>query len=245
MAAQIIAHRGAPRDAPENTLASFKTAFRQNADACELDVHLSSDGQIVVIHDDTTGRTAGPPNRKVAALTGARLRELNIPWKGRAPEKIPLLDEVFPLVPAGRRLFIEVKIGPEFVAPMQALFQRTGADHTSLVIIGFDLEAMRQAKSAFPKIEVLWLAAPRRGVPGRPPVENLIQAARQAGLDGLDLAKSFPIDREFVDNVHRAGLKLYTWVVDEPGVARNQFEAGVDGITTNRPGWLREQLARK
>jgi glycerophosphoryl diester phosphodiesterase len=245
MAAQIIAHRGAPRDAPENTLVSFRTAFQQNADACELDVHLSRDGQLVVIHDDTTGRTSGPPNLNVAGLTVARLRELNVRWKGRAPEKIPLLEEVFPLIPAGRRLFIEIKIGAESIAPLQTLLQRTGADPASLVIIGFDREAMRQAKAAFPKIEVVWLAAPRRGAPRKPPVEDLIQAAHQAGLDSLDLEKSFPIDTEFVEKVHRAGLKLYTWVVDDPALARKQSEAGVDGITTNRPGWLREQLSSK
>jgi glycerophosphoryl diester phosphodiesterase len=245
MAAQIIAHRGAAHDAPENTLASFRTAFRQNADACELDVHLSRDGQLVVIHDDTTGRTAGPPNRKVADVTVAQLRLLDIRWKGCIAEKIPLLEEVFPLVPAGKRIFIEVKIGPESVAPLQTLLQRTGADPTRFVVIGFDLETMRLVKAAFPKIEVLWLAAPRRGTPRKPPVEDLIQAARQAGLDGLDLEKGFPIDREFVGKVHHAGLKLCTWVVDDPAVARKQSEAGVDGITTNRPGWLREQLAMR
>jgi glycerophosphoryl diester phosphodiesterase len=245
MAAQIIGHRGAPFDAPENTLISLKTAFQQNADACELDVHLSKDGQIVVIHDDTTGRTAGPPNRKVAGLTAAELRELKIRWKDRGPEKIPLLEEVFPLIPSGRRVFIEVKIGPESIAPLKTLFLRTGADPASLVIIGFDIETMRQAKVDFPKIEVLWLAAPRRGAFTKPPVEDLIQTAKVAGLDGLDLEKSFPIDRGFVEKVHAAGLKLYTWVVDDPAVACMQCGASVDGITTNRPGWLREQLAAK
>src|SRR5271168_2102808 len=125
MAAQIIGHRGAPHDAPENTLISFRTGFEQNADACELDVHLSRDGRLVVIHDDTTGRTAGPPNREVARLTAAELRELNIRWKDRGPEKIPLLEEVFPVIPAGKRVFIEIKIGVEFIAPLNTLVRRT------------------------------------------------------------------------------------------------------------------------
>ncbi len=55
--------------------------------------------------------------------------------------------------------------------------------------------------------------------------------------------RRFPFDPEFVRKVHAAGLKLYTWTVDDPVVARNLAAVGVNGITTNRPGWLREQLA--
>jgi glycerophosphoryl diester phosphodiesterase len=212
-------------------------------DADDLDIHLSKDGQLVVIHDDTTGRTAGPPDTKVADLTVAQLKQLDVGWKGRFPEKIPLLEEVFPLIPAGKRIFIDVKVGPEFIAPLQALFRRTGADPGKFTIIGFNYEAMRLAKVAFPNIEVLWLAFPQRDNPNKPPVEELIKTARKAGLDGLDLDYNFPIDRKFVDRVHDAGLKLYTWTVNDPEVARKEVEAGVDGITSNRAAWLRSQLA--
>ena len=74
-------------------------------------------------------------------------------------------------------------------------------------------------------------------------MEELIDQAKAAKLDGLDLASGFPIDSAFVQKVHAAGLKLYTWTVDDPEVARKEAAAGVEGITTNRPGWLREQLA--
>jgi glycerophosphoryl diester phosphodiesterase len=76
-------------------------------------------------------------------------------------------------------------------------------------------------------------------------VEEMIQKAKAAKLDGLDLNSNFPIDKDFVDKVHKAGLKLYTWTVDDVAVAKAEAEAGVDGITTNRAGWLREQLAAK
>jgi glycerophosphoryl diester phosphodiesterase len=70
----------------------------------------------------------------------------------------------------------------------------------------------------------------------------LIKKTKAAHLDGLDLNSNFPIDKEFVKKVHDAGLKLYTWTVDDPAVAKAEMDAGVDGITTNRAGWLREQL---
>lgn len=77
-----------------------------------------------------------------------------------------------------------------------------------------------------------------------PPIGELIAKAKAAQLDGLDLHYGFPIDADFVKQVHNAGLKLYVWTVDDPAIATRLAAAGVDGITTNRPEWLRQQLAQ-
>src|SRR5664279_768363 len=74
-AVEIIGHRGASFDAPENTLASFKLGYQQKADADELDIYLTKDGKIIVIHDGTTGRTTGVTN-KIATQTFDDLRRL-------------------------------------------------------------------------------------------------------------------------------------------------------------------------
>ena len=66
--------------------------------------------------------------------------------------------------------------------------------------------------------------------------------AKAADFDGLDLQYNWPITKSFVSEVKAAGLKLVVWTVDDPAVAKRLTEAGVDGITTNRPQWLREQL---
>src|ERR1043166_4360144 len=106
----IFAHRGASAQAPENTLAAFELAIAQNADAIELDVHVSSDGHVVVIHDATVDRTTGSHGR-VKDLTLAQLRSLNagsfFSEKFRG-EKIPTLEEVFETV--GKRTFINVEL---------------------------------------------------------------------------------------------------------------------------------------
>ena len=79
----------------------------------------------------------------------------------------------------------------------------------------------------------------------RPPeLEDLIRKCKGAGLDGLDLDGKFPIDSAFVGKVHAAGLKLYTWTVNDAEAAKRQAAAGVDGITTDRPLKLREALGR-
>ncbi len=242
---QIIAHRGASYDAPENTLASFKLGYAQKADADELDIYLTKNGRIVVIHDGSTLRTGGVSNH-VASTSLRELRKLNVGDWGKFAgqgfnEKIPLLEEVLPLIPDGKRLFIEIKCGPEVLPELARVLARSGKKPEQTVIIGFGQETVKQAKAKFPHLEVCWLAGARKDKTYAP-VEELIQQAKTARVDGLDLEQGFPIDAGFVAKVRQAGLKLYTWTVDDPAVARKQAAAGVDGITTNRPEWLREQL---
>lgn len=244
-AVEIVAHRGASYDAPENTLASFKLGYQQNADADECDIYLTKDGKVVVIHDAGTARTGGVTN-KIANETLANLRRIDLgkwgKWKDQGfSEKIPLLEEVLALIPDGKKLFIEIKCGPEVLPELKRVLKRSGKKPEQTIIIGFKYETMQEAKQVLPHLQVLHLASADKQKK-YPPVDHLIQQAVAAKLDGLDLEQGFPIDDAFVRKVHAAGLKLYTWTVDDPEVARKEAAAGVDGITTNRPQWLRDQL---
>lgn len=242
----FVAHRGASFDAPENTLAAVNLAWRQRADAAEVDVHLSRDGQIVVMHDDNARRTTGL-NRKVVSQTLAELRALDAGrWKGMKwlGERIPLLEEILACVPSGKRLFIEIKSRSNVAAALVKILARSHCQPAQIVLIGFSLPAMRDIKSKFPQIEVCWLTILRRDWRTRrwPDGEKLVQKIKAAGLDGLDLKANKGITSNFVKRIHEAGLKLYVWTVDSQAEARALAQAGVDGITTNRPGWLRAQL---
>lgn len=244
----IIAHRGASHDAPENTLASVRLGWEQGADAVEVDVRQSRDGHIVVIHDANTRRIARV-NRRVSAHTLEELRQLDVGgWKHPrfAGERIPTLAEVIETVPSGKRLFVEIKCGPECLPQFVDTVARSGKSPSQVVPIGFDLTTMKLVKWAMPDWEVAWVQAFRRNWRGgwTPTAEHLIAHAKQAGLDGLDLGGRGPVNRTFTDKVHAAGLKLYIWTVDSPAIASRLAAAGVDGIATNRPGWLREKLAR-
>lgn len=245
-AVEIVAHRGASHDAPENTLASFKLGWKQNADADELDIHLTKDGSVVVLHDKTTKRTAGV-DRSIVEQTLEEVRALDAgSWKGPQwkGEKIPTLAEVLAIIPEGRQLFIEIKCGPEVLPELARVLKESGKKSPQLVIIGFGYETMKAARERFPDLAVYWIESPKKESQGLvPSVDELIAKAKAAKLDGLDLSSKFAIDQAFVSSVKKAGLKLHVWTVDDAEMARNLAALGVDGITTNRPAWLRTQLS--
>lgn len=242
---QIIAHRGASFDAPENTLPAIRLAWDQGADAVEVDVHLSRDGQVAVIHDANTRKTAGF-NRRVCNQTWAELQKLDAgSWKHRkwAGTCIPTLDQVLATVPKGKRLFVEVKCGDDFIKAAASSLKNRSAKE--LVVIGFSLPTMQKIKATFPELEVCWIVEFKRNLRTArwsPKPSDAIAQARAAGLDGIDAGANGPITSEFVRHTKAEGLNVYIWTVDSVRLARRLIAAGVDGITTNRPGWLRSQL---
>jgi glycerophosphoryl diester phosphodiesterase len=246
-AVEIIGHRGASHDAPENTLASIRLAWKQNADASETDVHLTKDGQIVVIHDFNTRRLGGR-NRKVVDQTLAELKQLDIGrWKGEqwADERIPTLAEYLAEIPEGKRLFIEIKCGPEIVPRLVEVIRAARKRPEQTCLIGFSHEVMQAAKRELPQLKCYWIVELKRNrETGRwtPQLATLIRKAKDAGLDGIDFGDSPALDREFVSKVKQSGLGVYTWTVDSVQEAKRLEQAGVDGITTNRPGYLKESL---
>lgn len=239
---EIIAHRGASHDAPENTLAAVRLAWSQDADAVEVDVHLTRDERLAVIHDPDTRRTARAAQR-VGEVALGELQQLDAgAWKAAefAGEAIPSLDAVLTLVPAGKRVFIEVKSGVAAVGELVRCLTRSRLEPGQVVVISFDLEVARRAKRLLPRCEVGWIVE-RESEEGGLGVDAIIARAREARLDALDLEAAW-VDAEWVKQARAARFKLYVWTVDDESLARHLVAFGVDGITTNRPGWLREQL---
>jgi len=246
---EIIGHRGASFDAPENTASSVRLAWQQGADAVEVDVRLSRDGQVVVMHDPSTLRTAGV-DAKVSDLTMAELRALDAgAWKGPrwAGERIPTLDELLALTPAARQMLIEVKCGPEVCGPLRTVLDRWAGDARQAALCGFSDATMEAVKEVLPEHQIYLIShvLPREENVPVPPAAHFVQRARAAGLDGLSLAACDAIDTDFVSEIHSVGLPLVVWTVDSPAQARQMLEAGVDAIATNRPGWLRQQLSEE
>lgn len=244
---EIVAHRGASHDAPENTVAAIKLAWEQKADAAEFDVYLTKDRKIVVIHDKDTKRTAGGVTKVVAESTLEELRALDVgKWKSEkfAGEKVPTLEEMLATVPAGKRVFVEVKCGPEIVPELDRVLKAAGLKPDRTPVISFNAAVVAAVKKARPDLPAYWIVSlnPKKAPP--PTAEQLVARAKEVHADGLDLSAADLLDAAFAKKVKAAGLGLYVWTVNDAAVAKRMVEIGVDGITTDRPGWLREQLAR-
>ena len=244
---EIIAHRGASYLAPENTLASVQLGWQKQADV-EIDVYLSRDRRIVVIHDSTTKRTSGGTDLKVSETNSEELRKLDV-GSFKAPEyagqRIPFVEEVLATIPRGRKLYIEIKCKKEILHTLHSVIAESGK-MSQIVIICFDLEVAAASRKMI-DVPTYWLKGTdkvkdtEQWIPHDP---NLAQTAKARGLDGLDVHYA-GVTEEFVRAVRAAGLGLYVWTVDDPEEAARLVALGVDGITTNRPAWLREQLKNR
>ncbi|MHC4536811.1 MAG: glycerophosphodiester phosphodiesterase family protein [Planctomycetota bacterium] len=243
---EIIAHRGASYVAPENTMASVMLGWEKGADV-EVDVHLSKDNQIVVIHDSSTKRT-GKTDLIVKDTPSRELRKLDVgSFKSEkfTGEQIPFLANVIKTIPPGRKLYVEIKCKKEVLPILENLITKSNK-MSQIVIIGFDLETVTMSKQLI-DVPTYWLKGTEKEketekwIPHDP---HLVQVAIDKGLDGLDVHYA-GVTKEFTDAVKAAGQKLYTWTVDDPDEAIRLVGLGVAGITTNRPQWLRQQLKDK
>lgn len=244
----IVAHRGASHEAPENTLAAIALGWTEGADAAEFDVQLTRDDHIVALHDHTLRRTAGL-NRPVAETTLADVRALDAgSWKHprHAGEKIPLLSEILAALPDGKRLVVELKTGPAIVAPLARDLAASAIEPARIDLISFNVDTLRAAHAALPAHATFLLGPDSTEDDGRRDdanLDRLITLALDSGFTGLDLAQDWPIDDTLIARVRAAGLRLYTYTVNDAAVARRLAAAGIDAITTDRPAWLRARLA--
>jgi glycerophosphoryl diester phosphodiesterase len=247
---EFVAHRGESADAPENTLAAFRLAWQRGDPAVELDVHLTRDGKLIVSHDADTRRTTGVP-KVIKESMRDELRTLDAGrWKGAqfAGERLPTLEEALATIPAGARLFIEVKVGAEAIPALVEAVRASGKAPAQLAVISFQLDAVAEAKRRLPEIPAYYLASFNRdSATGAwaPTIDALIARARGAKLDGLDLAYTGPLDADAARRIRAAGLALHVWTVDDPEVARRLIGYGVDGITTNRAAALRAAVGAR
>ncbi|MEW6227216.1 MAG: glycerophosphodiester phosphodiesterase [Bacillota bacterium] len=228
----ILGHRGASDVAPENTLAAFQAGLDVGVDGFELDVQLSSDGELVVIHDERADRTTSGKGW-VKDMTLAELKKLDAgSWFNPkfAGERIPTLGEVLELVADRCALInVEIKSGvvlyPGIEAKIISLLKKFHAiDKT--VLSSFNHFSLRTAKVIDPAVKtgVLYM-------------EGLVDPwvyAKQVPADALHPA-FYAVVPEIVKGAHAGGLTVNTWTVDKPDDMRRMIACGVDAVITNCP----------
>ena len=233
---QIIGHRGASYLAPENTVVSAKLAWESGADAVEADIYLSRDNRIMVCHDANTRRTSGK-DYIIKETNSDILRKLDVGSfkdKKYKNEKIPFLEEIINTIPAGKELVVEIKCGSEVFPFLKNTIRRYGSGK-KFVFIAFDFQTISDTKKVFPENSCYWLCS-NSGL-----LNKNINLVSGAGLDGISLSYSI-INEKVAEKTKELNLELFSWTVDNPDEAKRLISLGVRGITTNRPGWLNEQI---
>jgi len=233
---EFVGHRGASYLAPENTVASAKLGWELGADGVEIDVYLTPDNQVMVIHDKSTKRTTGA-DHIVSKTTSKELRKLDAgKWKDEkyTGEKIPFLKEVLKAIPKDKYLVIEIKTGPEIFPALEKTIKKSGKVN-QVKFIAFSWESITTAKKLFPDNDCYWLTSVDKDLNAK------INECAAAGLTGVDVNSKL-VTPENMDKAKKLGLDVWCWTVDSPEEAKRVANLGVSAITTNRPGWLREQL---
>jgi glycerophosphoryl diester phosphodiesterase len=260
---QVVAHRGASEDAPEHTLAAYRKAIEDGADALECDVRLTADGHLVCVHDRRVNRTSNGRGA-VSALELAELAALDFgSWKNRdeSPDweygpgdpqdtSVLTLERLLELVAdAGRHveLAIETKHPTRWAGQVEdrllLLLKRFGLDApasaaTSPVrVMSFSARSLHRVRSASPTLPTVYLLqfiSPRLR-DGRLPA-----GVRIAG-PSMRIVRSHP---GYIERLKRAGHQVHVWTVNEPEDVDLCVELGIDAIITNRPRAVLHQLGR-
>jgi glycerophosphoryl diester phosphodiesterase len=241
-----VAHRGASEDAPENTLPAFRLAWEQGADAIEGDFYLTTDGQIVCIHDSDTKRVAGT-KLAVKDSTLAELRKLDVgAWKDSkwAGTRIPTIGEVLATVPKGKRIYVEIKGGEAMVPRLLEEIGKSGLAAEQVTVISFDAEAIAAVKAKAPQYKAYWLSGFKKDEATgaiRPTIEAILETLKKTGVDGFSSSAEL-IEEALVRRVIEAGYEYHVWTVDDAETAKRFARWGARSITTNAPGRMRKGL---
>jgi glycerophosphoryl diester phosphodiesterase len=237
---EYIAHRGACAWAPENTLDSFALALSMGMDFFELDVQLSSDGVLVVHHDNDLKRTAGE-NIAILSSTYAELLKYNVAahFKGARTQRIPRFDEVLDLLGNKVRLNIELKNDDGMYKGIEqktldCIAAAGNGWHERVLISSFHHPSIEITRALDPKIKVALLL-------GQADIKEALALSRRLGAWSLNLSGR-RVSPELVSAAHEQGMKVLVYTITERAQALALERIGVDGAFTNNPeisqdGW--------
>lgn len=229
----VVGHRGAMGHSPENTMASFERGLELGADWIELDVHLSRDGALIVIHDETLDRTTDG-HGLVRDHTLAQLKKLD----AGDGQRIPTLDEVLDWARERNTVVdIEIKNAPLYYAGIEpavvSALDKAGMVE-QVIVISFDHASVKRIKSLDQRVATGVLYACR-------PTDAGVGLARAAEAAAV-LPHWAYVTADDVRAAHDAGLAVAPWATSEPHVLRQLIACGVDAIGTNHPDVLRRVI---
>ena len=243
----VVAHRGAPRQAPENTMEAFRLAVEAGADAIELDVHLTADGQLAVIHDGTlertTDRTGSVVDRTMDEIreadAGAEFAGPNgdVPFRGRGLT-VPTLPEVLAWLPDDVGLVVEIKARAAAGAVVEAVRDHPVRTSGRLAAISFDEASIERVRELDRDIKTGYLLVPTQ------PIEPALVWATEHGHTGV-----FPWDGDIgmdplplMAQANAFGREIGCYVVNDPERMQHLAACRLWGFVTDVPDLARDAL---
>lgn len=235
---RVAAHRGGALLWPENSLLAFRNALALGVDALEADIHLTADGEVVVIHDPTLDRTT-TGRGAVAAAALANLRDLRLrDGAGRPTEEpVPALGALLDLLaPSRADLLLEIKVGadgsryPGIEEKVLALVRARGLA-PRVVLMAFEQATVRRVRELDPDIRTAFLVG--RAWVGRAAAEAVALAV-EAGATAIGYHHRL-VDAAAVAAARKAGLAVAAWTVNDEADIRRVVALGVDVVISDRP----------
>ena len=229
----VVAHRGFSGKYPENTAVAFREALALGVEAIELDVHLSRDRALIVVHDATVDRTSDGSGR----VDRMRLKQIWAldagSWFGDAFEgvRFPTLQEALDLIGGRVRLNVHVKANEQNRADvvLGTVEELADRDLLQTAFLASDQESVVLAKQVLPELSICNLSTK--------PTETYIGRSLSIGCEILQPGNA-QVDPAFVEEAHRHGLEVNPFYADDEDEMRRLIACGVDGILTNRPDRL-------
>jgi glycerophosphoryl diester phosphodiesterase len=245
-ASLVAAHRGGSLLWPENSLLAFRNALGLGADYIEFDVHLSRDGEVVVIHDPTLERTStGHGAVREKSLEELRTVHLKDHTGAVTEETIPTLDEVAALAAREkRRMLLEIKVDerhqryPGIEEKVLAILDRRGMAK-STVVMAFEPETWRHVRELRPDVTAGALYSPGTLRAMGSTVARELEEARKLGVEFVGLHQDL-VDAATVVAARNLGLRLGVWTVNEPATLRSFIDQKVGVVITDRPDLARQ-----
>lgn len=246
-----VAHRGGAGLAPENTLAAFRLGLEHAADAVELDVHLSLDGALIVMHDADARRTTARAG-EISALTLAELRLLNAAatYKGHHPgrQRIPTLDEVLELIRGRARVQIEIKLRgdrkryPGIESKVLETIKRYDM-MADAVVISFNFPTLHTITEIEPQVQTCALISSAYLSRFARPRGAVLVAAHLAaqGFHWVGVNQNWMTAR-LLHALRARHFQVGVWTVNDPLAIRKFADMGMDFITSDRPDLLRRLI---
>ena len=244
---KFIAHRGESYDAPENTMSAIQLAWDRAVEIVEVDVHLTADNEICVIHDKDTLRTTG----KKLIVRRSKMGELQKldagSWKEEkwAGEKIPTLKEALASVPENGKLIIEIKSDSSILDKLKYDTRNSGLRNDQIEIIAFNLQTLTRAKEIMPEFKMLWLFTSMpvllQYLTGTNPW-SVLKKLRRYNIDGVNIGNTRFFKKKLIERFTSEGYPVYTWTVNDPDRALELLKWGAEYVTTDKAAWMAEVL---